>query len=312
MCLAIVAFQVLDDWPLVIVANRDEFHARPTLAAQPWPENPHVLAGKDLEAGGSWFGVTKAGQVTLLTNYREPMVAKQTSTSRGKLVSNYLMRTGKPLPYLVTLKDQAHLYSGFNLLVGDSSGLYVASNRLSQESTLQQKPMLHQDDLSRSGLSRSVSNTGNLGQDADLSQNAFMRSISAGVWGLSNAFWNTPWPKLTLTRDAVNQYLRNCEKRHKQPSAIELTQIMQDITPVPDSLLPQTGLSLERERQLATPFIIGQDYGTRCTTVLMQNRDGRILFQEQSYGPGSLTSNKTVSWKFSPQQPHLGWQAIAN
>jgi uncharacterized protein with NRDE domain len=279
MCLAIIAFQVLDDWPLIIVANRDEYHARPTLAAQPWPENAQVLAGKDLEAGGSWFGVTQTGHVALLTNYREPSVAKQTATTRGELVSNYLMRPQKPLSYLQTLKEQAHLYSGFNLLVGDRLGLFTASNRSDKA--------------------------------GDLARDAFEQSISKGVWGLSNAFWNTPWPKLTLTRDALKQYLLNIQKHRKEPQASEIIHIMQDIVPVPDSLLPQTGLTLQRERQLATPFIIGQDYGTRSTTVLMQHKYGNILFQEQSYAPGALSTNKIVRWKFDKQHPKLGWQSIS-
>lgn len=280
MCLAIIAFQVLDDWPLIIVANRDEYHARPTLAAQPWSENSQVLAGKDLEAGGSWFGVTQTGHVALLTNYREPSVAKQAATSRGKLVADYLMHPQKPLSYLHSLKDKAHLYSGFNLLVGDRSGLFVASNRSAQ--------------------------TGNRAQDT------FEQHIPRGVWGLSNAFFNTPWPKLTLTRDSLEQYLLSIEQHHKQPHASHLIHIMQDIVPVPDNLLPHTGLSLERERQLATPFIIGQYYGTRNTTVLMQNKDGCILFEEQSYMPGALTPNKAVSWTFNSQQAKLGWQSIAS
>jgi uncharacterized protein with NRDE domain len=303
MCLAVIAFQALTDWPIVIVANRDEFHARPTLSAQPWPENPLVLGGKDLAAGGSWFGVTQAGQIALLTNYREPMVAKQTSTSRGKLVTDYLMHTQKPLPYLEILKDQAHLFSGFNLLVGDRSGLFVASNRLLQESAPQHIAILDQKYLSE--LSENDLIKGHL------NQNAFMNPVSAGVWGLSNAYWNTPWPKLTLTRDAVSVYLQQCETQLKQPVTVELIQIMQNTVPVPDDLLPQTGLPLERERQLATPFIVGQDYGTRCTTVLMQHRDGQILFQEQSYAPGSINPTQTVSWQYSPLQPRLGWQTIA-
>jgi uncharacterized protein with NRDE domain len=286
MCLAIVALQALDEWPLIIVANRDEFHARPTLAAQPWPENSHVLAGKDLAAGGSWFGVTQAGQIALLTNYREPLVTQQTSTTRGTLVSNYLILKQKPLLYLQNLKTHAHLYNGFNLLVGDGSGLYVASNRLPLESTTQHEP--------------------------NMSQNNFINPISAGVWGLSNAFWNTPWPKLTLMRDQVGQYLKYCKRQLQAPNASAFVHIMQNIEPVAESLLPRTGLSLEREKQLATPFIVGNDYGTRCTTVLMQHRDGRIFFHEKSYAAGSLAAKQTVSWQFLPKQPELGWQTVAN
>lgn len=304
MCLAVIAFQALTDWPIVIVANRDEYYARPTLNAQPWLENPQVLGGKDLTAGGSWFGVTQDGQIALLTNYREPLVAKQTSTSRGKLVADYLIHSQKPLPYLETLKDQAYLFSGFNLLVGDRSGLYVASNRRLQKSTPQHISKLGQNYLSE--LNDSFLIKGNLGQDT------FINPVSAGVWGLSNAFWNTPWPKLVLTRDAVSVYLQQCENQLKQPVAAELINIMQNIVPVPDGLLPQTGLTLESERQLATPFIVGQDYGTRCTTVLMQHREGQILFQEQSYAPGSINPTQTVSWLYSPVQPKLGWQVLVN
>jgi uncharacterized protein with NRDE domain len=311
MCLAVVAYHALKDWPLIIVANRDEYHARPTLAAKPWPMNPAILAGKDLVAGGSWFGATQLGQIALLTNYREPLVAQQKATSRGKLVSDFLMEPQKSLHYLQALTNQAHLYNGFNLLVGDQSGLYVASNRQVNDKKPKQHSQAGQANKNNIYDNQTHEDPIN-GQPYILSQDEFIRPITAGVWGLSNAFFNTPWPKLTRSRDAVKTYLQLCQKQNIAPSFQILTKIMHNTTPVPDDELPQTGLSLERERQLATPFIVGQDYGTRCTTVLMQHIDGRILFDEQSYAPGLITPNKSVNWQFLPQQPHLGWHSRQN
>lgn len=128
MCLIALAWQVHPDYPLLVAANRDEFHARATAPARFWPEAPAVLAGRDLAAGGTWMGVTRTGRFAALTNFREPVAAKG-SRSRGLLVSEYLLSDEEPMAYARRVMAAAEDYSGFNLLVGDADTLVVASNR---------------------------------------------------------------------------------------------------------------------------------------------------------------------------------------
>ena len=128
MCLIALAWQVHPDYPLVVAANRDEFHARATAPARFWAEAPAVLAGRDLAAGGTWMGVTRAGRFAALTNVREPG-RPQGSRSRGLLVSEYLLSDGDPLAWAEAVMAAGAAYSGFNLLLGDGSTLVVCSNR---------------------------------------------------------------------------------------------------------------------------------------------------------------------------------------
>ena len=125
MCLIVLAWQKLSDYPLVVAANRDEFHGRPAAPAAFWPDQPAILAGRDLEAKGTWMGVARNGRFAAVTNYRgatEPRAAE----SRGALVSRFLAGNGEPETYLKSIKPGQ--YSGFNLLVADQE-LWSMSNR---------------------------------------------------------------------------------------------------------------------------------------------------------------------------------------
>lgn len=126
MCLILVAWQVHSDYPLVVAANRDEFHARPTAVAARWPDAPHVVAGRDLEAGGTWLGVTDAGRFAAVTNVREPGKPKGPQ-SRGRLTQDFLAGAASPGDFAAGVADGA--FSGFNLLVADAQTLCYRSNR---------------------------------------------------------------------------------------------------------------------------------------------------------------------------------------
>jgi uncharacterized protein with NRDE domain len=128
MCLLAFAWQVHPEYPLVLVANRDEFYARPALAARFWEDAPQVLAGRDEKEGGTWLGVTRSGRWAALTNYREPNPPAGI-LSRGHLVANFLRGDSEPLAYLQQIAEHADDYSGFNLLVGDRQQAAVLSNR---------------------------------------------------------------------------------------------------------------------------------------------------------------------------------------
>ena len=112
---------------MIVAANRDEFYARPTQPASRW-EDSEILAGKDLQAGGTWLGVHPQGRWSALTNYRDPVREQQRSLSRGKLVLDYLESTGSPDQYLAQVHQERDQYNGYNLLTGNEHDLYYYSN----------------------------------------------------------------------------------------------------------------------------------------------------------------------------------------
>ncbi len=153
MCIILFAWQTHPDYPLVVAANRDEFHRRPTEAAR-WRDG--VCCGLDLEAGGTWLGVTRSGRFAALTNFREPAADRsQGLYSRGKLPRDFLHEEISPKEYLEQVHAQASAWTGFNLLVGDRNNLWYLSNR----------------------------------------SGAGPQPVSPGIHGLSNGLLDTPWPK---------------------------------------------------------------------------------------------------------------------
>lgn len=129
MCLVVFALQQRPDSPLVLAANRDEFHGRPTAPAELWPEARQVLAGRDLEGGGTWLGVTATGRVAAVTNYREPARHDPRAASRGALVADFLTGDEAPPTYLDRIARRAGDFNGFSLIVGEGGEVWVFSNR---------------------------------------------------------------------------------------------------------------------------------------------------------------------------------------
>ena len=128
MCLILLAWRVDAEYPLVVAANRDEFHARPASAAAFWTDRPSLLAGRDLLAGGTWMGVARSGRFAAVTNYRgaqEPSAAH----SRGALVTGFLQDGQAPATYMESVSEESNSYSGFNLLAADGQELWWMSNR---------------------------------------------------------------------------------------------------------------------------------------------------------------------------------------
>jgi uncharacterized protein with NRDE domain len=128
MCLIVLAWKAHRDHPLIVAANRDEFHGRPAAPAAFWADKPSILAGRDLEAKGTWMGVSRSGRFAAVTNYRggtEPRAAE----SRGALVATFLESSGPPGAYLGSVEKRKTSYSGFNLLVCDGEELWSMSNR---------------------------------------------------------------------------------------------------------------------------------------------------------------------------------------
>lgn len=129
MCLIAFAWKTHPDYPLIVAANRDEWHDRPATAAAWWDDHPNILAGRDLKAGGTWLGISRNGRFAALTNFRDPSDKKSDAPSRGHLVSGFLNGTVSAHDYLVVLRKDAPRYQGFNLLVSDGDSLYYFSSR---------------------------------------------------------------------------------------------------------------------------------------------------------------------------------------
>lgn len=161
MCLIVLAWQAHPDYPLVVAANRDEFFARPAAPAGFWTDAANVLAGRDLEAGGTWLGVTRAQHFSALTNYREGSRKLVGTRSRGSLVADFLVAESEPQDYLAALPARRGDYNGYSLFVGDGRRLAYYTNR---------------------------------GPSAD------PRWLSPGIYGLSNHLLDTPWPKLAAAK----------------------------------------------------------------------------------------------------------------
>lgn len=237
MCLILVGWQAHPDFPLVVAANRDEFFARPTATAHRWMSAPHVMAGRDLEAGGTWLGVTDSGRFAAVTNVREPgkVAGKR---SRGDLTRDFLTKDCSPADYAGEIKGED--FAGFNLLLADNHSLHYISNR--------------------EGLTQ---------------------SLAPGIYGLSNHRLDTPWPKLVTARQNFVTALE------RLPDESLLFDLLADDTTVDDENLPKTGVPLAWERLLSAIFVKSPDYGTRASTVLLKDRNGRIRLQERTYGAGA-------------------------
>ncbi|VVP72815.1 hypothetical protein PS910_01152 [Pseudomonas fluorescens] len=236
MCLIVFAWRPGNALPLVVAANRDEFHARPAQALAAWEDAPGVYAGRDLEAGGTWLGVGPGGRFAALTNIRDPQQPPG-ARSRGELVAAYLRGELGVEDYLDEVAQRSAQYSGFNLLIGDT----------------RQLGFLHAQDVAP-------------------------RLLEPGVYGLSNAGLDTPWPKLLKAREGLREVLDD-------PRAQRLMNLLADDTQVADAELPQTGVGLATERLLSSVFIASQNYGTRASTVLIVDAKGRRQLIERSFGP---------------------------
>lgn len=260
MCIAYLAWQAHPDWPLFIAANRDEFHMRPARPAAPWSDHPHVIAGIDEEAGGTWLGVSRQGRFGVLTNYRDLRLPPPPNpVSRGELVKNYLTGQHTAHDYIQEAALNSTRYAGFNLIVGD----------------------LH-----------TVGYAGSHTPDPQVSQ-----LLTPGRYVLSNHLLDTAWPKTERLRTLLNHF----PIEHLERSINRVFDVLKDTTRADDGCLPETGLPLEKERLLSSPFIISPDYGTRCSSVIAIHKSGRALFSELTYNHrGEPVERHDWPWQIEP------------
>lgn len=129
MCLILIAHRAHPRFPLVVGANRDELYERPTAPAEFWKDAPDVLAGRDLQASGTWLGITRSLRFAAVTNFRDMRSAQPNTRSRGELTSGFLRGAAPAEQYLEGVSQRANEYNGFNLFVADATGLFYFSNR---------------------------------------------------------------------------------------------------------------------------------------------------------------------------------------
>lgn len=123
MCLIAIAQEQHPDYPFILIANRDEFYARPTQKMHYWDQGKSILAGRDLEAGGTWLAISKRGRLAAVTNIRDFSKIKQNAPSRGQLPLNFVKGNDEITDYLMKLKKHSDEYSGYNLLFGSLLGV---------------------------------------------------------------------------------------------------------------------------------------------------------------------------------------------
>lgn len=230
MCLITIAYQEHPRFPLIVAANRDEFRDRPAEPARFWPSAPHILAGRDVRAGGTWLGISRTGRFAAITNYRDLRRPPIAGPTRGALVKNAL--DGE-----LDLGDSSK-YEGFNLLHGPVEAMRYHNNI---------EPV-----------------------DA---------ALTPGIHGLSNHFLNTPWPKV----DRAKADLREALNGNERDLVDSLFGLLANAGIAPDGELPDTGLPLAQERAVSSIFISGSEYGTRCSTVVLVDREGQVQFEERTY-----------------------------
>jgi uncharacterized protein with NRDE domain len=127
MCLIVFAYKSHPKYKFIFAANRDEFYDRPTKQADYWKDHPELLAGKDLQGGGTWMGITKQGRFAAVTNYRDPKNIKEDAPSRGMLTLDFLTDTVSAEKYYENIKPFLEDYNGFNLILGSVDELFYFS-----------------------------------------------------------------------------------------------------------------------------------------------------------------------------------------
>lgn len=251
MCFALLAIHQHPLYPFVLAANRDEYHQRPALPLHVWEDQPSIIGGRDVESTGSWLALNQHNaRLALVTNYRSGL-PQIGERSRGVLVRDMVASTETLASSLQHLTNTQHHYAGFNLITGQlPDQLYYVSNQ--QESKAQ--------------------------------------PLSAGIHALSNAFLNTPWPKVQRGKQRFTQLLQTAST----VSVEDLFALLADTTPATDADLPDTGIGLEKERWLSPIFIQGEQYGTRCSRVILMDTAGQISVHERTYTLGQPTQDVLV------------------
>lgn len=229
MCIVALAWQVLDDLPLCLVSNRDEFYHRPSSQLHAWSDSP-IIAGQDLQSGGTWMGVTQQGRWAIVTNFRDGQDKQTYPTTRGQLIQDFLESDQTPIRFAQELETKQCDYAGFNLFVGDQQQAVYMSNRGEAPQVLAKGVFVVSNGL----MTDDWEKTKHLRKRFTQEFLPMMQLSSIPQQDLQNAVWD----------------------------------ILEDERKIIPDLLPNTGINTEMEELLSSTFIQSPIYGTRCSNFL--------------------------------------------
>jgi uncharacterized protein with NRDE domain len=256
MCLIAFAWQAHADYRLILGANRDEFHARPAAPLDWWPDAPGVLGGRDLQAGGTWLAVARSGRLATVTNYREDLKPQGGLRSRGELVSRFLSGTESATEFAASVDGAS--YAGFSLLAAELGAR-------------------------RSELAY-VSNRGDAA-----------RSLEPGIYGLSNASLDTPWPKVLRAKSQLQSLLDASVVDVGAMFAMLADRKPGNSDDIADAIADD--IPPEIARAIAAPFVVTPAYGTRCSTIVVAGTDGKVEVYERRFdSTGAPTGESHVEF----------------
>jgi uncharacterized protein with NRDE domain len=233
MCIVAIAHLASSRYPLIVAANRDERHARPSAPADWWGGPGSLLAGRDLTAGGTWLGVTGAGRFAAVTNIFEAGI-RPAEHSRGSLVTGFLLGSATPSEYAETIAPAGEAYGPFNLLVRAGAELHFLSNRNSAA------------------------------------------ALSPGIHVFSNNAPGREWAKVGMLAAAIENAVA---RKDLQAHLIETLSGPRARGPL--------------ESAADSMFVVGEDFGTRCTTVLTVDDTGHATFVEQRFAAGGAPAGRS-------------------
>lgn len=280
MCLIAFAINASARWPLVIASNRDEFLDRPTLPLNDWKtaSDQRILSGRDLRAGGTWLGATPDGRVAFVTNVRQAQ-PQAAARSRGELVTRWLESRLDGASFAAALATESADYGGFNLVFGD----------------FQRQDWTWASNQSATGTGWQT------------------QALPPGIYGLSNAQLDTPWPKTIELKQALTAAL-SATPSDDQLLQNRLWAALANPETAPEALLPATGIPPELEKALSSAFVTSPDhaYGTRSSTLLLASAPRQlggaqswdVSMEEKTYDHAAATTHL--------QRYPLCWQQAAS
>lgn len=256
MCLIAFAWRSHDRYPLALIANRDELHQRPSAAAGLDPEAPEAYGGRDLSRGGSWLQVSTRRRLATVTNVRAGLSPDEAPRSRGWLVRDFVRSDATAAAHAAALEGIAGEHGRYNLLLWDGVDLVFATNH----------------------------------------PRAAHATVAPGMHAMSNGAFDAPWPKSARATRALEAWLASPPSRADDVGTAALSPLfdaLADTTVAPDAVLPDTGVGLTLERELSPPFVSGERYGTRCSSVVLVARD-RVVFAERRFGPRAAPAGESL------------------
>ncbi|MBT2187920.1 NRDE family protein [Sphingobium nicotianae] len=262
MCVLAFAWQAHPRWRLVMAGNRDELHDRPAAPLARWDDPDHVIAGRDLQAGGTWAGISTEGRFAVITNLRGYGPPRPGMASRGELVANLLSRRG---PYDNPMALDPDAFNPFNLIVADTVQAHFLTGH------------------PRHGLSRFFR-----------PRRILPALLTPGIYGLSNGALEAPWPKTLQLKAALQAWLA---ADSADPTALFAPLRDEELAPM--GTPPDEPSDMPQEALQSPVFIRNPVYGTRCSTIVaVENGGAGQIIERRFDASGDVAGEKTETFRW--------------